>query len=173
MKKLIKTTFLLILFYSCSNEYVDDNIPLEQKFYKIVSFTSTQGLIDINNDGVINSNILLETTNYSSYPYDLQIMIKRSKDYVSFYLPFQNIVYDFNCCPSGYVEFTRNGSILELEKENHLIENLIIDDENEIKYFGKISETRYKLILIKTYYNFNISQNINSEFEIIYEMNNQ
>ena len=78
MKLILKTTFFLILFYSCSREYDEDHFPLEQKLYKITSFTSTQSLIDINNDGVINSNILLETTNYSSYPYDLKIQIKKA-----------------------------------------------------------------------------------------------
>ncbi len=172
MKLILKTTFFLILFYSCSNEYDEENIQLKQKLYKITSFTSTQSLIDINNDGVINSNILLETTNYSSYPYDLEIQIKRNNDFISFYLPFQNITYDLNCCPNGFVEFSRNGFVVKLDKENHLIENLIIDNENEIKYFDKISETRYRLIVIKKYYDFSTSQDINNEFEIIYDLNN-
>ena len=78
-------------------------------------------------------------------------------------------MYDLNCCPNGFVEFSRNGFIVKLDKENHLIENLIIDNENEIKHFSKISETKYKLILIKSYYDFNTSQIINNEFEVIYE----
>ena len=158
----------MILFYSCSREY-DDDFENKDFYYKITSFTSTQSLIDINNDGVINSNILLETTNYSSYPYDLEIKIKKSNDFISFYLPFQNIMYDLNCCPNGFVEFSRNGFVIRLGKENHLIENLIIDNENEVKHFSKISETKYKLILIKSYYDFNTSQIINNEFEVIYE----
>ena len=52
-----------------------------------------------------------------------------------------------------------------------LIENYIIDNDNKIISFRKISETKYKLIFQKKYYDFNTMQDVNGEFTIIYELN--
>lgn len=166
MKNYFKYLTLLLLFFSCSEEEVKTYTVLEEEYYKTQTFVSTNKSIDINNDGAVNTNILHELTNYSTYPYDLEVQLSNQDVLFSFYLPTQYI--DFECCPSGSVEFARGGFMLSLDNKTDIVENLEIGNGVEVKYFGKTSEQNYKLILTLNYYDFSVSGYITTEFEINY-----
>ena len=166
MKLTLKFAFLLFVFYSCSREeddFINNTIALKDSYYKMTSFTSTESLVDINNDGIINSDVFLELSHYSTV-YDLNKKVKKKQTLFSFYIPHQYIF------PDGLVDFERNGFTILLDNDVHSVENILIDNENEVKYFSKISETKYKLILAKKYYDFRSSQYTYNEFEINYEL---
>jgi len=46
--KLLKTVLLLFIFNSCSHSIQHDDISIDDRYYKMTSFTS-QNLIDLNN----------------------------------------------------------------------------------------------------------------------------
>jgi len=166
MKLTLKLTALLLLFYSCSDkedDFENDYVTLKDSYYKMTSFISTQSIIDINNDGIINSDVFLELSHYSTV-YGLNKKVKKKQTLFSFYIPHQYIF------PDGLVDFERNGFTILLDNDVHFVENILIDNENEVKYFSKISETKYRLILAKKYYDFRSSQYTYNEFEINYEL---
>ncbi|MFV0541781.1 MAG: hypothetical protein ACK5MZ_11195 [Aestuariibaculum sp.] len=150
--------FLLI---GCSKNDDKNQINSKDTFYKIISFNITDNPIDIDNNGVLSTDILSELTNYSYYPYDLEIKNNNDKKLFSFYLPTQNI--DIN----NFVEFSRNGFTYELEGEN--LNNVEIDSNNFIIRLEKTTSFRYKLVLKKKYYDFSINAFNNFEFDIVFE----
>lgn len=155
-----------MLFFSCSEEETERYL-IADEYYKAQTFVSTNKNIDINNDGAVNTNILNELTNYSPNPYDLLIKEFNSSILVCFYLPIQYI--DFECCPSGSVEFAMGGFSLSLDNKTDIVENLEIGNGVVVKYFGKTSEQNYKLILTWGFYDFSVSDYIATEFEINYK----
>lgn len=155
--------FLISIFFiSCSNDDEDIDISRD-KYFKIVSFKTNGTQLDLNNDNLSNSNILLELTNYSAYPYDLEIKrLSDNSELFSFYLPKQNIINNF-------VEFYRGGGFTFLQEEEDIVNNIEIDDENFITELVKSSASNYKLTLQKKYYDFSTKTMETIEFEIIFE----
>lgn len=155
-------TFILsILLISCSNNDDDNQILSKDTYYKIISFNIIDNSIDLNNDGTSSTDILSELTNYSYYPYDLEIKSKNGKKLLSIYLPIQNISDD------NFVEFSRYGFTYELENEN--INNVEIDSDIFIINLERTNPKRYQLILKKKYFDFSISDFNEFEFNIIFE----
>ena len=166
MKSIIKIIFITGLIISCSKERSEIvGITLEDYQYKITSFTS-QNSIDINNDGIANTDMLLELSDYFLPSYDLRILVKRELVLYDFFLPFQNIDY------SDYVQFTKFGYSIITEEKFDLIENYDLNNETKVISFEKISELEYKLTLEKKYFDFNLNQDVNCRFNITYELNN-
>jgi len=169
MKKGFYLLLVLTIFsFSSCHKNEELGVTLDDRFYKILSFTS-QNTIDVNNDGQSNTDVLVQLTNYANYPYDFEILVKRELTLYNFYIPAQSIIYDSN--NAAYVNFDREIYIKSLEDNSDYIENYIIDNDNKIISFRKISETKYKLIFQKKYYDFNTMQDVNGEFTIIYELN--
>jgi len=73
---------------------------------------------------------------------------------------------------TGYVEYGTNGFTMLLDINNHYIENYVVDDEYEVKFFKKISERRYELKILKKYYDFNTLESRHIEFDVVYELVN-
>ncbi len=170
MKKIKYFLFILTIvsMFGCGED--ESNTISQDSYYRIISFeTIDNSEIDLNNDSISNSNILKELTNYSNYPYDLEIKSLKNQKLYSFYLPNQNIQYDLNCCPNGYVEFSRNGFTIILDKDIFSIENMEIDSENYLVNFTEQNNNQMKMVLRKKYFNFNDNGLKNMEFEIIYE----
>jgi hypothetical protein len=169
-KNIIMLIAFQLLFLSCTddNDIIGDNKV--SKEFKITSFKSFENQIDINNDNITNSNMLLEIENYFNSA-DLETKEFDNEILISFYIPKQNIYYDYNCCPSGYVEFSKNGFTL-LTNKDIVVEDVIIDEENRIINFSKISDLKYKLILQKKYFNFDLMQFDFVNFEILFELSN-
>jgi len=173
MKKL--QYFFLILtiasMFGCSDD--ESSTTNQDDYYRVLSFeTTANSEIDLNNDGISNSNVLNELTNYSIYPFDLEIKSLNNQKLYSFYLPNQNIQYDLNCCPSGYVEFARNGFTITLDNDIFSTENMEIDSDNYVINFTKQNNNQMKIVLRKKYFDFNDISFKNIEFEIIYEKTN-
>jgi len=161
----------IVSIFGCSED--ESSTTYEYNYYRVLSFeTAANSKIDLNNDGVSNSNILNELTNYSTYPYDLVMKSLNNQKLYSFYLPNQNIQYDLNSCPSGFVEFARNGFIITLDNDIFSTENMEIDSDNYLIYFTEQNNNQMKIILRKKYFDFNDNSSKNIEFEITYVKTN-
>ena len=171
----MKKIFLMFLFFASLTSCVKDSEIVgglkEDTYFKITVFKISGNPIDLNNDSIPNSNMLLEFSNYFNNTYDLQI--KKSKDsssLISFYIPKQNIFFDSVCCPNGYVEFSKSGFTINQEKNQTILENQVIDNNNKIISFSKFDNNTYKLVLEKRYYNFSLNTDYLNIFEIEYEL---
>ncbi|WP_196888360.1 hypothetical protein [Aureivirga sp. CE67] len=153
------TVILVLFLISCSKE--NNDFSTVDKYYKVISLKTINGqLIDLNNDGQSNSNLIDELTNFSKNPCDLEVKYINNEKLFSFYIPKQYIF-------DGFVEFAQDGFGLMTEEE--IFENLEIDDENYFIDFRKIAPNQYKLLLLKKYYDFSSNEFNDFELEIIYE----
>ena len=116
--------------------------------------------------------MFLEFLNYFNNTYDLQIKTNKNSSLLSFYLPKQNIFFDYLCCPNGSVEFSKNGFTINMNRTQAKLENQIIDNENKIISFSKLNDSSYKLILEKKYFDFNSNSLSAKNYEIKYNMIN-
>lgn len=160
-------SLFIIITSSCSKERTEERterfgVTLEDRNYKITSFISPN-LIDLNNDGTTNTNVLLELTNYYPISYDFQIKIKRELVLYSFSFPFQNID------EVGFVQFSAYGYLLSTRFE-HNIYDYDLDSETKILILEKTSKSSYKLKLKRKYFDFSTNQYTNYEYEITYEL---
>ncbi len=161
MRKYI-TLIISVLLIGCSKNNEESEIFPTDTYYKIVTFeVINSNQIDLDNNGVSSTDILSELTNYSSYPYDLQIKSKNGSKLFSFYLPTQNIVHN------NLVEFTRGGFSYSSERDN--FNNIEIDRDNFIICFNKTASSGYQLVLKKKYYDFSTDSFNNFEFNIVFE----
>lgn len=163
MRKYIILIISVLLIGCSKNNEESENLPIDT-YYKIVSFeVVNSNPIDLDNNGVSSTDIISELTNYSSYPYDLQINSKRKNgsELFSFYLPTQNIDYN------NFVEFTREGFTYESKSDN--FDNIEIDKDNFIISFNKTTSSGYQLVLKKKYYDFSTNSFNNFEFNIVFE----
>lgn len=172
MKKIVFTLLYIITLCSCENDAEIVGGTKKDYYFKITEFIISENSIDLNNDNVINSNMLLEFSNYFNDTYDLQIKANNNSSLLSFYLPKQNIFFDYLCCPNGYVEFSKNGFTINMNRRQTILENQIIDNENKIILFSKLNDSSYKLILEKKYFDFNSNAFSAETFEIKYDIIN-
>lgn len=173
MRKIFYAFLCFITFCSCENDSEIVGGTKQDSFFKVTHFDIEQGSLDLNNDNIINSNMKLEFLNYFNETYDLQIKkLNDNSSLISFYIPKQNISFNYVCCPTGYVEFSKNGFTINMEQNQSTIENLVIDSNTRIISFSKLNNTSYKLILEKKYYDFNISIESSNIYEIQYEIIN-
>jgi len=179
---------LLTLAFACSGDDSETAIRYkESTYYKMINFDlieedyyfyhNNRGKakpIDLNNDGISNTNILLELDHYFSEPrtYDLEINKEKGKKtyeaFASFYLPRQYFILDGDIPPPITVQFEKHGFPL-IFKENELIENYYVGREDIVIKFEKKSDTQYELILEKEFYDFATSSNTRNWYKIIYE----
>lgn len=172
MKKIICIILCLTIFSSCEDDTQIVGGFTEDSYFKITEFIIAETSIDLNNDNISNIDMFDEFSNYFNNTYDLQIKTNNNSSLFSFYIPKQNIFSDYLCCPNGYVEFVKNGFTINLDKNQTIIDNLIIDNETKIISFSKIGNTSYKLILEKKYYAFNSSSFSNEIYELKYDIIN-
>lgn len=167
-----KTFFMLLcfaIFSSCESDGEIVGGPGEDSFFRITDFTISGNPTDLNNDDVLNSNMLFEFSNYFNNTYDLEIKARKNSSLLSFYLPKQNVAFDYLCCPDGFVEFTKGGFTVSIVKDQDSISNYYIDNENKINSFIKSGENTYVLTLEKEYLNFDTNLFLKRIFEIKYE----
>lgn len=169
MKRIALILVCFIMLSSCEEDLETMNWMPEDVYYKIISFRVADGSIDLNNDGIKNADIFLEVTNYFNGTYNLQIKSNSDSSLLSFYFPAQNISYDYLCCPDGYVEFYKNGFTTLVRKNQPILESRVIDADNKIIQFSKVTETRYKLLLEKKYFDFSTTSYQTKTFEIVYD----
>lgn len=166
MKFIIKIIAISILMTSCNEKEVVVGNTLQDKQYKIISFKS-QTVLDLDNDGTSNINMLLEFKDFNSFQsYDLRILFKNEGNFYSFSFPRQYIDYN------NFVDFSAYGYSLNLENGTDIIENYDLDDESKIILFYEILDSHYKLKFKKKYFDFNTNQFVSNEFEIEYELIN-
>ena len=170
MKKKIFICSSLILLCSCENDSKIVGGIKDDNYFKISEFNISENSIDLNNDNVQNSNMLLEIPNYFNNTYDLQIKTDNQSVLICFYIPKQNISFDYMCCPNGYVEFSKNGFTISTDVNQNIIENIEIDNETKIISLLKLNENSYKLFLEKKYFDFSTNQFVTKTYEIKYEI---
>jgi len=188
MKNIFLISLVSFLLFSCYSD--DSETPIRYKestYYKMINFDlieedyyfyySNRGKakpIDLNNDGISNTNILLELDHYFSEPRTSDLEIKKEKGkktdeaFASFYLPKQNFILDDDIPPPIIVQFEKHGFPL-IFKENELIENYYVGREDIVIKFEKKSDTQYELILEKEFYDFVTSSNTRNWYKIVYE----
>ena len=167
--KNIKLILIILLIISCKKNSNYNEIKNKQLLYHIQSFSTVDGAIDINNDGITNTDILYELTNYSKPNYDLRIISNKEKTYYDMALPSQYI--DSN----GHtilVDFESHKYSMSFKNEINLLENYKLDSVNKIIRLKKISQNKYNLILRKKLFDFNSSQIVEKDFLIDYIINN-
>ena len=84
MKKKIFICFSLILLCSCENDSKIVGGIKDDNYFKISEFIISENSIDLNNDNIQNSNMLLEIPNYFNNTYDLQIKTDNQSVLISF-----------------------------------------------------------------------------------------
>lgn len=172
MKKIFSFLLCCTILLSCEKDVEVEGGFKKDTFFKIIEFKISENSIDINNDNISNSNMLLEFLNYFDNTFDLQIQKNNNSSLISFYIPKQNVFFDYVCCPSGYVEFSKYGFTINQEKNQVVIENEIIENGINIISFSKLSNSSYQLILEKKYYDFSLNAESSNIYEIKYEMIN-
>ncbi len=172
----MKKIFLFVLCFasliSCEKDSEIEGGLKESTFFKITEFKISENSIDLNNDNIPNSNMLLEFLSYFNNTYDLQIQKNNNSSLISFYIPHQNIFYDYVCCPNGYVEFSKNGFTINQDKNETTLENQVIENGIKIISFVKTDNSSYNLILEKKYYDFSLNTESSNVYEIKYEIIN-
>lgn len=158
----------LVTLASCEMDPELEGGIKEDAFFRIVEFNSSDGAVDLNNDAVLNSDMLLELPGYYNATYDLEIKTDKNSSLLSFYLPKQNIFYDYPCCPGGFVEFSRNGFTISRGRDQASIFNSVIDDETTVNSFIKSDEDTYILTMEKEYFDFNTNVWVTRTFEVKY-----
>ncbi len=172
MKKFIFALLCIVIFSSCENDSEIVGGIKKDAYFRITEFIIPENSIDLNNDSIINSNMLLEFSNYFDNTYDLQIQTDKNSSLLTFYLPKQNTFFGYLCCPNGYVEFSKSGFTISMNRTQTKLENQTIDNENKIILFSKLNDSSYKLILEKKYFDFNSNFFSAKIFEIKYDIIN-
>ncbi|MEZ0007364.1 hypothetical protein ABH942_002745 [Flavobacterium sp. 28YEA47A] len=172
MKKIMFLFLCFTVIFSCENDSKIEGEIKRDSYFRITEFIISENSIDLNNDNIMNTNMFLEFLNYFNSTYDLQIKTNKNSSLLSFYLPKQNIFFDYLCCPNGYVEFSKNGFTINMNRTQTRLENQIIDNENKVILFSKLNDSSYKLILEKKYFDFNSNSLSAKIYEIKYDMIN-
>ncbi|MEQ9218284.1 MAG: hypothetical protein RLO17_09595 [Cyclobacteriaceae bacterium] len=187
-KKLCKACLLILLtsiIFSCTEEDVPNNAFKQYAGnYKSISFKSNVA-VDLNNDGFASEQL---TSEINSFSYgDLEI---RPHDYqlndaklVSFRLPKTWMTFEYPGSPDGSVQFIGYGFTTTYQfmngafvlAENSYLEKSYTDNIESNKNVTLNSElliiddNHLKISISKEYYDFNSSDWIMLDIEVVYE----
>jgi len=185
MKNIFLISVVSVLFFSCVNDPEEVYHSGKKIQYKIVNFYSVEGVsVDLNNDGVKNSDIMLETDyyfdKYSGHYSDLEeirginttkkgkVTETRDRNF-QFVLPKQ---YFNPHADQSFTEFTfeRSSYMIHMDTDkNGIYQSIYIDDENSVLQFEKISETQYEAIIEKKYYDFATASYVKHKYKVVFE----
>jgi len=185
MKNIFLISVVSVLFFSCVNDPEEVYHSGKKIQYKIVGFYSVEDIsVDLNNDGIKNNDIMLETDyyfdNYSGYYPDLEEIrgintTKKGKVRETGYRNFQFILPKqyFNPHadqPFTELSFERSSYTIHMDmNKNGIYESIYIDDENSVLQFEKTSETQYEAIIEKKYYDFTFASYVKHKYKVVFE----
>lgn len=188
-KKLLKSCLLTlstIIFFSCdnSNDDLNNEFELYTGNYKIISFKSNIA-VDLNNDNSTSKELINEIDSFDFN--DLEIRPNEyqtnSAKLISFSFPKTWMTFEYPSAPEGSVEFVGYGFLTTYEyvnssfslKNNNYIEKSFIDNVESHKkvninsVINVIDENHLKTSIYKEYYDFNSSNWIMLDIEVVYE----
>lgn len=175
MRKIWFTFLFIFAIVSCDrieNTVVDNR--QEELLFHFSKFDIIEGAgIDMNDDGVINTNILKElyASNYFSTPRRRDMELRVSLDHnnpwsiVTFTFPeVQTSSYD-----GGFLGIQSSSlHTLYFKKGTETDTEMILDSGLKVLSFKKITDTRYRLIMEKSYFNYATNAKESRKFEVEY-----
>lgn len=174
MRKIWFTFLFIFAIISCEDERATTTPYQKTVYYQFHKFNIIEEAgIDMNDDGVINTDIMKElyASNYFSTPrrpdMELRIPDDPTVTWRLIFLTFpevQTSSYD-----GGFLGIQLSSlHTLYFKKGTETDTEMILDSGLKVLSFKKITDTRYRLIMEKSYFNYATNAKESRKFEVEY-----